>query len=87
MERAGPRRVRKYGTAFKLTAVRMSLQPGMQVQTVAAGLDIHAFMLSRWRKECRDDVLRGRLPRKPAPGSARELRRLQAVEHAYQLLQ
>lgn len=68
MGRAGPRRERKYSTSFKLTAVRVSLQPGTQVQTVAAGLDIHPFMLSRWCKESRDGGLRGRLPRKSAPG-------------------
>jgi len=84
MGRAGPRRVRQYSTRFKLTAVRMSRQPGMQFQTVAAGSDIHPFMLSRWRTEYRDGVLRGRLPRRPAPGPARELRHLQAVERAHQ---
>lgn len=87
MGRPSPRRVRKYSTTFKLTAVRMSLQPGMQVKTVAAGLDIHPFMLSRWRKEYRDGVLRGRLPRAAAAGPSRELRQLQALERAHQRLQ
>jgi transposase InsO family protein len=32
MPRAGPRKVYKYGDEFKLTAVRLSQQPGMQVQ-------------------------------------------------------
>lgn len=50
MARAGPRRVLAYSLEFKLTAVRLSQQPGVQVQAVAAALDIHPFMLSNWRK-------------------------------------
>lgn len=87
MGRPSPRRVRKHSTTFKLTAVRMSLQPGMHVKTVAAGLDIHPFMLSRWRKEYRDGLLSGRLSRKADSGPSRELRQLQALERAHQRLQ
>jgi transposase-like protein len=36
MPRSGPRTVRRYSDEFKLTAVRLSQQPGIQVQTVAA---------------------------------------------------
>jgi transposase-like protein len=32
----------------------------IQVQAVAAALDIHPFMLSKWRKQVRDGVLRGK---------------------------
>lgn len=35
MPRSGPRKVRRYSDEFKVTAVRLSQQPGMQVQTVA----------------------------------------------------
>lgn len=35
--REGPSKIRKYSDAFKLTAVRMTQLPGMQVKTVAAG--------------------------------------------------
>ncbi len=64
-----------------MTAVKLSGVPGVQVQTVAAALDIHPFMLSRWRKEVRDGVLRGRArPVDLASRPARELRRLQALE-------
>ncbi len=38
MPRAGPRKVYRYSDEFKLTAVRLSQQPGIQVQTVAAAL-------------------------------------------------
>jgi len=45
----GPRKVHHYSVEFKLTAVKLSGMPGVQVQTVADALDIHPFMLSRWR--------------------------------------
>jgi transposase len=35
----------------------MSLQDGVQVQHAAQVLDIHPFMLSRWRKEYREGTL------------------------------
>jgi transposase len=44
-------RIHRYSTEFKLTAVKLSHMPGVEVQTVANALDIHPFMLSRWRKE------------------------------------
>jgi transposase len=87
MPRPGPRTVRKYSDAFKLTAVRLSQQPGIQVKTVAAALAIHPFMLSKWRKDARDGRLRGRAPKAPPPGPAREIAQLQALEKAYALLQ
>ena len=60
MPRSGPRKLHKYSDEFKLTAVRLSQQPGIQVQTVAAALEIHPFMLSKWRKDVRNGVLLGR---------------------------
>jgi hypothetical protein len=39
--RIGPKKVHRHSTEFKLTAVKLSRLPGVQVQTVAAGLDIH----------------------------------------------
>ena len=53
MPRSGPRTVQKYSDEFKLTAVRLSQQPGVQVKTVASALAIHPFMPSKWRKEPR----------------------------------
>ena len=87
MPKARPRAVRKYGDEFKLTAVRLSQQPGMQVKTVATALEIHPFMLSKWRKDYRDGRLRGRLPKAPRAGPAREIAQLQALERAYAQLQ
>jgi len=84
----GPRKVHRYSVDFKLTAVKLSAVPGVQVQTVAEALDIHPFMLSRWRKEVREGVLKGRA-RRVEVGSrpARELKRLQALEREHALLQ
>lgn len=52
-----PRKTWCYTTDFKMKAVKLSLQEGIQVKQVAEGLDIHPFMLSRWRKEYRDGKL------------------------------
>ena len=87
MPRSGPRTVRKYSNEFKLTAVRLSQQPGLQVKTVAAALEIHPFMLSKWRKDARGGQLRGRAPKAAPPGPAREIAQLQALEKAHTLLQ
>ena len=87
MPRAGPRKVHRYTDEFKLTAVRLSQQPGIRVQTVAAALEIHPFMLSKWRKDVRDGRLRGRLPQTPRPGPAREIAQLQRLERQYAELQ
>lgn len=86
MARPGLRKVREYSLEFKLTAVRLSQQPGLQVQAVAAALDIHPFMLSKWRKQVRDGELRGRGRALRAP-PLREIRRLQELERAHALLQ
>ncbi len=49
-----PRRTWKYTEEFKTKAVQLSLLEGVQVNKVAKTLDIHPFMLSRWRKEYRE---------------------------------
>ena len=87
MARAGPRKVFRYSLEFKLAAVRLSNSAGVQVQTVAAALDIHPFMLSKWRREWRDGTLRGANRPAPAPPPARELRRLATLERDHAMLQ
>ena len=52
-----PRKTWQYTKDFKVKAVKLSYQSGVQVQEVAEGLDIHPMMLSRWRKEYRDGLL------------------------------
>ncbi|ASK32880.1 transposase (plasmid) [Alcanivorax sp. N3-2A] len=53
-----PRKTWEYSSDFKVKAVKLSHQEGTEVQQVAAGLDIHPFMLSRWRKEYREGRIR-----------------------------
>jgi transposase len=86
MARPGPRSVRKYSDEFKLTAVRLSQQPGIQVRTVAASLAIHPVMLSKWRKDVRDGRLTGHARKAPGAPPTRELARLQQLERDYALL-
>lgn len=52
-----PRKTWQYTNDFKVKAVKLSYQHGIQVQQVAEGLDIHPMMLSRWRKQFRDGLL------------------------------
>jgi Transposase. len=49
-----PRRTWQYSQEFKATAVEMSLLDGVRNKDVAEKLDIHPYMLSRWRKEYRE---------------------------------
>ena len=70
--------------------MKLSQLKGIEVQAVADALEIHPFMLSRWRKEARDGVLRGRvfLPaavKKTPP--AREMKRFQALQRTHAMLQ
>jgi len=76
----GLKKVHRDSVEFKLTAVKLSGMPGVQVQTVADALDIHSFMLSRWR-EARDGLLRGRV-RRVDVGPRGEIQRLQARARA-----
>ncbi len=88
MARAGPRKVQRYSLEFKLKAVRLSELKGVQVQAVADALEIHPFMLSKWRKEAREGVLRGRVcvPAAVKMPPARDLKRFQALKRAHALL-
>lgn len=53
----GPRKIGRYSNEFRVKAVRLTFMAGTQVQHVAAALDIHPFMLSRWRKDYREGRL------------------------------
>jgi transposase len=55
--RKGPKKVNRYSIEMKRTAVRLSSAPGARVMDVAEALDIHPFMLSRWRKLAREGML------------------------------
>ena len=58
-----PRRTNRYSADFKLQAVKLSQIEGVRVQDVAEALDIHPYMLSRWRKEARE----GQIKMEPQP--------------------
>lgn len=60
----GPKKVHRYSLEFKIQAVRLANHPEIQTQDVAQALDIHPFMLSKWKKDYRE----GRL--KPAAEAA-----------------
>ncbi len=84
----GPRKIHRYSEEFKATAVKLSTLPGVEVQAVAEALDIHPFMLSRWRKEVREGRIIARA--KPVNIDSKptaELRRLRELERAHALLQ
>lgn len=85
MAKAGPRKIARYGDRFKATAVKLSSLPGVLIKDVAAALNIHPFMLSLWRKQVRDGVIKA----KGAVLDVRtvaELRRLRELESRYKLL-
>ena len=63
----GPKKVHRYTVEFKVQAVRLSLHPEIQTQDVAHALDIHPFMLSKWKKDYRE----GKLKLKPAAAALR----------------
>ena len=54
----GPKKVHRYTNEFKIQAVRLSLHPEIQTQDVAHALDIHPFMLSKWKKDYREGKLK-----------------------------
>src|SRR5712691_5456086 len=54
----GPKKVHRYTVEFKIQAVRLSLHPEIHTQDVAHALDIHPFMLSKWKKDYREGKLK-----------------------------
>lgn len=55
-----PMRITQRSAAFKLSAVKLSRPPGVQVEHVVQALDIHPFTLSRWRRDYREGRLRAK---------------------------
>ena len=48
------KKTNRYTQEFKAKAVQLSHLKNVQVKDIAQALDIHPFMLSRWRKEYRE---------------------------------
>ena len=53
----GPRKLYRYSSEFRATAVRVSELSGVAVQDVAQSLDVNPFLLSRWRRDAREGRL------------------------------
>jgi transposase len=85
--RLSAKKLPRYSLEFKRKAVKLTQVPGMEVQAVAKGLDIHPVMLSRWRQEDRAGRLRGSEEPRITKKLVRELRRLQELEREHKLLQ
>lgn len=77
-----PRRTWRYTNEFKVKAVQLSQLEDVRVQDVAKTLDIHPFMLSRWRKEYREGkIVADKRKKLTSPGKERkELDRLKKLE-------
>jgi len=56
-ESTGRMKKHRYSSEFKW--VRLASHPGIQTREVAAALNIHPFMLSRWKREYREGKLKG----------------------------
>ena len=80
------KKTRRYSDEFKSTAVVLSLADGVQVQTVAEALDIHPFMLSRWRRDYREGRIRVEKRSTSSRKAATESRRVQELEVEVQRL-
>jgi transposase InsO family protein len=74
----GPRKIARYTSEFKVKAVKLSGLSGVLIQDVAQALDIHPFMLSRWRKEYREGRLRARASVSPGVRQVKQVKELSA---------
>lgn len=83
----GPRKVRQYSAEFKLKAVKLSQIEGVRVQDVADALEIHPFMLSKWRKQVREGLIKARVTVAPEARKQREVQQLARLKSQYALLQ
>ena len=92
MARGRPKRVLEYSKKFKLQAVRLSQLEGVKVNDVAEALDIHPFMLSRWRKDAREGKIKAWTPKIPPEAKAvkkkhEEMDAFARLKRAHALLQ
>jgi transposase len=85
MAKPGPRKINRYSERFKATAVRLSDLPDVLVRDVADALDIHPFMLSRWRRMACEGALVTKSVKLDVDTAA-ELKRLRQVEKEHAIL-
>jgi transposase len=86
MGKSKPPKVHRYSMHFKATAARLSDLPDVLIQDVAEALDIHPFMLSRWRKQAREGLIVTKGV-KLDDETVTELKRLRDLEQKYKVLQ
>ena len=77
-----PKKTWFYPVDFKIKAVELSLRDDVSSKDVAQALDIHPFMLSRWRKEYRE----GKFTSKPRYSSNTELITLIVIGNTWSIL-
>ncbi len=82
----GPRKISRYTAEFKVKAVKLSEISGVLVQDVADALDIHPFMLSKWRKEYLEGRLRARVGVEPEVRQVYEVKQYSELKRQYALL-
>ena len=77
-----PKKTWQYTNEFKVKAVQLTQLQGVQVKDVAKTLDIHPFMLSRWRKEYREGkfVVDGRKKTPSLQADKKELDKIKRLE-------
>ena len=75
-----PKRTWQYSNEFKAKAVQLSLMAGVQVKVVANTLDIHPFMLSRWRKDYREGKIVADKRKKLTDISSKQARELSNIK-------
>jgi transposase len=81
MAKPGPKKVQRYSDEFKLTVVKLSTVKGVMVGDVARTFDIHPWMLSKWRTQVKEGLIRGSAKGVPNPTVKRgELRQLKSVK-------
>ena len=64
------RKHRRYDATFKKEAVLMACKEGVRLKDVAEQLDIHPNMLSRWKKQMRDEGILAKATAQPGAASS-----------------
>ncbi|RCV88342.1 transposase [Billgrantia montanilacus] len=67
------KKTQRYSIEFKVKAVEWSHQAHRSVKGVAEALDIHPFMLSRWRKEYREGQFAMKRVKKAPPDAKQKI--------------
>ena len=80
------KKIQRYSAEFKMKAVKLTEIEGIQVKDVADALDIHPFMLSRWRKEVRDGLIKAKVSVDPDTQQIDDVRKLAKLKREHALL-